>query len=89
MKIKLLTILLTLLPLMTWAQGTTAGDETNAEPYAVLSENNTVLTFYYDDQKTTRNGLEVGPFNGDGIQTWYWQRESIINAVFDSLLNTC
>ena len=89
MKIKLLTILLTLLPLMTWAQGTTAGDETNAEPYAVLSENNTVLTFYYDDQKTTRNGLEVGPFNGDGIQTWYWQRESIINAVFDSSFANC
>ncbi len=32
-----------------------------AEPYAVISENNTVLTFYYDDKKTERNGMAVGP----------------------------
>lgn len=34
-----------------------------AEPYAVLSENNTVLTFYYDDQKSARGGMDVGPFS--------------------------
>ena len=31
-----------------------------AEPYAVLSADNTVLTFYYDDQKAARNGMDVG-----------------------------
>ena len=27
-------------------------------PYAVLTENNTVLTFYYDDKKAERNGMD-------------------------------
>ena len=31
----------------------------NAEPYAVLSDNNTVVTFYYDDQKTARGGVDI------------------------------
>ena len=34
-----------------------------AEPYAVLSNNNTVLTFYYDNQKSARSGMDVGPFS--------------------------
>ena len=38
-------------------------DKHTAAPYAVLSEENTVLTFYYDDLKETRNGYNVGPFN--------------------------
>ena len=29
------------------------------EPYAVLSDNNTVLTFYYDSQKTARGGIDI------------------------------
>lgn len=41
-----------------------------AEPYAVLSENNTVLTFYYDEKKAERNGMSVGPFS----QTFDQQR---------------
>ena len=44
-----------------------AGDETGAEPYAVLSDSNTVLTFYYDDQKTARGGMDIGPFYGGNI----------------------
>ena len=32
------------------------------EPYAVLSENNTVLTFYYDGDKVSKNGYGIGPF---------------------------
>ncbi len=32
------------------------------EPYAVLSDNNTVLTFRYDDQKRANGGMGVGPF---------------------------
>lgn len=37
----ILMALTIILPTKSWAQ----------EPYAVLSDNNTVLTFYYDDQR--------------------------------------
>ena len=50
MKKSLLTILCVLLSTMSWAQGTTAGDE-SAEAYAVLdAASGTSLTFYYDEQ---------------------------------------
>ena len=68
------------------------GTGPTAEPYAVLSDNNTVLTFYYDDQKAARNGMGVGPFEGtqDGINSgWYEQRESITNVVFDASFADC
>lgn len=60
------------------------------EPYAVLGENNTVLTFYYDDQKAARNGMSVGPFDGNpDYQAWYDQRESITSVVFDASFANC
>ena len=59
-----------------------------AEPYAVLSEDNTVLTFYYDNQKETRNGLDVGPFYSIK-QSWYEQRQSITTVVFDDSFKGC
>ena len=68
------------------------GTGPTAEPYAVLSDNNTVLTFYYDDQKAARNGMSVGPFEDtqDGINSgWYEQRESITNVVFDASFADC
>ena len=46
------TFLVTLFASTLWAQ----------EPYAVLSDNNTVLTFYYDGQWEARGGMDVGPF---------------------------
>ena len=51
------------------------------EPYAVLSDNNTVLTFYYDKQKSARGGMSVGPFTEHS--SWYDSRESITTVVFD------
>lgn len=56
------------------------------EPYAVLSDNNTVLTFYYDDQKEQRNGMSVGPFSQDQAESrgWHEQREFIKTAIFDN-----
>ena len=54
-----------------------------AEAYAVLSDNNTVLTFYYDDQKQQRNGMGVGPFLAYDARGWHEQRENITNVVFD------
>ena len=57
----------------------------NAEPYAVLSENNTVLTFYYDGNKADRNGM----FKNGSLPGWYDQRESITKAVFDDSFANC
>ena len=84
MKKRLLSLLIimlaVLMPTKLWAQ----------EPYAVLSEDSTVLTFYYDDQKAARNGMSVGPFSGyPDYQTWYAQRESITSVVFDDSFAGC
>ena len=59
------------------------------EPYAVLSDNNTVLTFYYDDQKEARNGMSVGPFPSYSERGWHDQRESITSVVFDASFAEC
>lgn len=71
------------------------------EPYAVLSNNNTVLTFYYDEHKEERNGMSVGPFewipdpedniSGGAIphSEWYEYRENITNVVFDPSFANC
>ena len=68
------------------------------EPYAVLSDNNTVLTFYYDDQKEARNGMGVGPFEYNYDEEtqrsiissgWDEQRESITSVAFDPSFENC
>ena len=50
---KLLSLIIVIIaiamPAKLWAQ----------EPYAVLSEENTVLTFYYDENKENRGGLDI------------------------------
>ena len=56
-------------------------------PYALLSEGNTVLTFYYDDQKAARNGMGVGPFSN--VAPWYSSHETITSVVFDSSFADC
>ena len=51
-----------------------------SEPYAVLSDDGTVLTFYYDDQKAESNGMDVGPF------TYSWndeQQRIVVNSGWD------
>ena len=56
------------------------------EPYAVLSNDNTTLTFYYDNNKDSRCGMSVGPFfntNTGPDTAWYGQCESITSVVFD------
>ncbi len=60
----------------------------DAEPYAALSDNNTVLTFYYDDQKANRNGMDVGPFYWD-TQSWLDQKDLITTVVFDNSFAEC
>ncbi|MDE5572014.1 MAG: DUF285 domain-containing protein, partial [Prevotella sp.] len=77
---------------------TRSGDAPWVEPelievYAVLSDSNTVLTFYYDNQKAERNGMSVGPFYYDDTwtlnQSWYAERDSITTVVFDASFAAC
>ena len=63
-----------------------------AEAYAALSEDNTVLTFYYDANKASRNGMSVGPFTSsyvDGVnkitgREWNDYVSTITKVVFDA-----
>ena len=57
--------------------------ENSMEPYAVLSENNTILTFYYDKQKAERNGMSVGPHSDFRAREWYDAIDRITTVVFD------
>ncbi len=64
------------------------------EPYAVLSDDNSVFTFYYDTQMAERGGMSVGPFEYDyntyqPNTSWYPQRESITTVVFDDSFADC
>ena len=64
------------------------GGQTTAEPYAVLSENNTVLTFYYDEKKNERNGMSVGPFDYTS-ERWNGHHAEILSVIFDSSFANC
>ena len=62
-----------------------------AEPYAVLSEDNTVLTFYYDGNKDSRGGMSVGPFSYDpnNDQRWGGHASDITTVIFDASFASC
>ena len=68
---------------------TAEGESTLPEPYAVLSDNNTVLTFYYDNQKEERGGMDVGPFTSSNDRGWHNSADSIKLAVFDESMESC
>ena len=55
------------------------------QPYAVLSDSNTVLTFYYNElYEAYRNPMFAGdPFDDEELRGWHNQRESIISVVID------
>jgi surface protein len=76
----LFLLLSALMPTTLWAQEL-AGDEA-IEPYAVLSEENTKLTFYYDEKKAERNGMDVGPFEY-ASERWGGHHTEITSIVFD------
>ena len=59
------------------------GAEAKNEPYAALSEDNTTLTFYYDEYKTSRGGMDLGPFNKGTDRGWKDQCSTITTVVFD------
>jgi surface protein len=63
--------------------------EADAEPYAVLSDDKTVLTFYYDDQKEQRNGMGIGPFANSSDRGWHKHLWTITTAEFDPSFANC
>ena len=76
-----------IMPMKLWAA------DGNAEPYAVLSDNNTKLTFFYDTDKDARGGMGVGPFEdlgSSGVSTeWYGNKSTITTVVFDTSFANC
>lgn len=53
------------------------------EPYAVVSSDNSSLTFYYDNQKASRPGTKYDiPWSGE--PGWYANRSTITTATFDA-----
>ena len=60
-----------------------------AEPYAVLSDNNTVLTFYYDNEKSARGGMYIGDVIDRTQYGWNDYRESITTVVFEASMANC
>ena len=62
---------------------------TDPEPYAVLSNNNTILTFYYDNQKEMRGGMDVGGFVSSAQRGWDGASESITSVIFDASFANC
>ena len=62
----------------------TAGFVCAQEPYAVLSEDHTTLTFYYDNNKQERGGLNVANYYGKAAnRAWNDACEQIQTVVFD------
>ena len=64
---------------------------TTAEPYAVRSEDNSVLTFYYDDKKKSRGGYDVGPLEYDYSNDMRWGGfvHQITTVIFDASFAGC
>ncbi len=58
-----------------------------AEPYALLSDNNTKLTFYYGTKPA--GGMVVGPFKMAGERGWNNNRGNITTVVFDISMDAC
>lgn len=55
-----------------------------SEAYASLSTDKKTLTFYYDNQKSTRSGMGIGPFAYGSNRDWYLDVTSITTVKFDA-----
>ena len=80
--ISITALLGVMVPSITMAQGT------GPEPYAVLSESNTKLTFYYNDNKPS-DGMSVGPFSSRSYRDWNSYASTITSVVFDESFANC
>ncbi len=67
------------------------------EPYAVFSKGYSTLTFYYDNEKDAKGGLDIGPFTEASIydeatetfNQWDNYNAYITNVVFDKSFADC
>lgn len=57
--------------------------------YAEYTEETKTLTFYYDYDKESRNGMDIGPFKNDYDRGWDAQRKNITTVVFDKSFADC
>ena len=66
------------------------GPVTTAEPYAVLSADGLTVTFYYDDQKTARGGMNINSsWLDDNVSSPYGSAtKAVIDNSFASYLPT-
>lgn len=53
------------------------------EAYAALSDDNKTLTFYYDNEKSNRNVMSIGPFENISDRGWHDCQQEITTIVFD------
>ena len=58
-------------------------DKLQKEPYAVLSNNNATLTFYYDQLKSDRNGMNIED------KKWREHSDDIVTVFFDESFANC
>ena len=79
MKKYLLSIICTLFPIFASAQ----------EPYAVMIDGNTAIEFRYDNEKTARGGMDIGPFNSGSDRPWSTYAEGIYSVIFDESFANC
>ena len=87
MKKFLFSMICTLLPILASAQV----QNEELTPYAVLSENNTILTFFYDNDKESKGGMgmDIGPFTSADERGWNEYCESIEQVVFVEAFAGC
>ncbi|MBR5697008.1 MAG: BspA family leucine-rich repeat surface protein [Prevotella sp.] len=55
-----------------------------AEAYAVYTDDNTTLTFYFDNQRSSRTGTTYDLNTGSNVPDWKTIQASVTNVVFDS-----
>lgn len=61
----------------------------SAKPYAVLSNGNTILTFYYDKQISERGGMELSDYTFEAQPQWTENSASIETVIFDESFAEC
>ena len=69
----------TLLPIFASAQ----------EPYAIMIDGNTAIEFRYDNEKTARGGMDIGPFDSGSDRPWSTYAEGIYSVIFDESFANC
>ena len=65
--------------MLSWAQ----------EPYAIMIDANTAIEFRYDNEKTARGGMDIGPFDSGSDRPWSTYAEGIYSVIFDESFANC